>query len=132
MRYVCSFFLLISAPFSPLYAEDTGSISGVVRCERCNNFTGMYVELSMESGGFQMPMQVDVGGDGQFDFRSVPFGTYRLRIVDQRGQSLKDSVVIVNGMNTNVAFDLNRPNSQKPGSGVVSVAKLKHKPVKAP
>jgi len=131
MLYVCSFFLLFFSLFSPLFAEETGSISGVIRCEQCNNFTGMNVELSMESGGFQMPIQVDVGGDGQFDVRDVPFGTYRLRVLDQRGQNLKDSVVIVNGLNTNVAFDLNRPNSQRPGSGVVSLAKLKHKPVKA-
>jgi Flp pilus assembly protein TadD len=131
MRYVCSFFLLISSPFSPLFAEETGSISGVIRCEQCNNFTGMYVELSMESGGFQMPMQVDIGGDGLFNIASVPLGTYRLHVVNQRGQTVKDSVVMVHGLNTNITLDLNTPKSQQPGTGVVSVAKLKHKPVKA-
>jgi Flp pilus assembly protein TadD len=132
MRYVCSVFIAFSALISPLSADDTGSITGEVRCEQCNNFTGMYVVLSGDSGGsMQGMLQADVGIDGRFEVRDIPCGNYTVSLVSERGTELKRTLVMVNGSYTTVSMNLNNPKAQQPGTGTVSVTRLKHKPVKA-
>jgi Flp pilus assembly protein TadD len=132
MRYVCSVFIALSALISPLSADDTGLITGEVRCEQCNNFTGMYVVLSGDSGGsMQGLLQADVDIDGRFEVREIPCGNYTLSLLNERGTELKRSLVIVNGSYTTVSMNLNILKSQKPGTGTVSVTRLKHKPVKS-
>jgi Flp pilus assembly protein TadD len=131
MRYVYSILILFSPLISPVLADGSGTIAGEVRCEQCKIYAGMYVELSGNSGAVEATKQADIGSDGRFELSAVPYGNYKIAVVDQRGVELKRELVIVNNSLTSVLITLNKPKTQKPGTGTVSLAKLKHKPVKA-
>jgi Flp pilus assembly protein TadD len=131
MRHVCPALVLFGALISPLLADESGTIAGEVRCEQCNNFTGMYVEVSNTSAGFQAASQAEVSSNGHFEFRGIPYGNYTLTVFNANGVAMKRELAVVSGGFTNSVITLNTNKTQKPGTGTVSVARLKHKPVKA-
>jgi len=75
-------------------------------------------------------MEVEVGGDGRFEFRRVPYGQYLLTVLDDAGRPVHQETVSVNGQPRPILVEVTRRETARPPSGPVSAAQLLHPPTK--
>jgi tetratricopeptide (TPR) repeat protein len=68
-----------------------------------------------------------VSNSGAFEFLNVPHGLYQIRVITQDGSLLRQEPINVNQMTGEISLALNRVGGERPSSGSVSVARLKHK-----
>lgn len=72
---------------------------------------------------------VDTHSDGVCSFRRVPFGDYRLTVVDPRNQPVIDQLITITQSTPPVSLDLPEPRAdQRPPSGPVSIEELRRPP----
>jgi len=74
--------------------------------------------------------EVPVGGDGQFEFRHILFGDYRLTIVDAAGQPIHQEWLAVHDHQQPIEVAVTVRDEPRPASGTVSVQELLHPPAK--
>src|SRR4051812_38980693 len=105
MPGVClSVLILIS--FLPAFAAN---VAGDVKCESCNNFNGLYVELSGSSRATQSPLRAPVSSDGRFLIGSVPNGEYNLLVTDNTGSILSREFLRVDSISRPVTVRVDQP-----------------------
>ena len=68
--------------------------------------------------------RVTVGGDGSFEFRDVTAGRHALRITTLYGDIICEQMVDVLNYGTELSIRLPKRDSERPGSGTISVREL--------
>jgi tetratricopeptide (TPR) repeat protein len=72
----------------------------------------------------------EVRGDGSFEFRHVPYGNYRLTVLDGGEQPIHEELISVGGQMQPILVEVMRREPQRPPSGTVPAAELLHRPTK--
>ena len=70
-----------------------------------------------------------VGADGRFEFRHVPYGQYRLTVLDA-GKPIHEELIAVRAQQPPIEIEVAAPEHPKPASGTVSARELLHPPAK--
>jgi tetratricopeptide (TPR) repeat protein len=87
------------------------------------------VTLSDLHGGLNV-FAVPVGGDGRFEFRHVPYGDYRLTVLNSAEQPLHEELIAVHNQQQPIEIQLTVREEPRPASGSISAAELLHPPTK--
>ena len=92
---------------------------------------GLFVNLEEVSSHLHIA-QVDVHGNGSFEFRDIPTGDYVLRVTDGRGLTVCQQLVTIRRQAPDLEVRLPERESQGAGGGAatVSVMQLTHPPNK--
>lgn len=88
------------------------------------------VRLTSLHGGLNNVAEAQVGGDGRFEFRRVPFGDYRLTVVDASNRPIYEELITVHEQPQPIDVEVTLQEDPKPASGVVSAQELLHPPTK--
>ncbi len=100
----------------------TGEILGL---GGAHNEAQLYAELA-EQGAVRQRVTVH---RGEFEFRAVEPGRYELRITDAHGEPLAQDFVTISGpAAAPLQIRLREVRRERPVSGVVSLARLRHRP----
>jgi len=102
---------------------DVVSVSGEVETASAPGDSLVVVLTS----GFEMERRADVRSGGDFQFGDVPYGDYELKVTTVYGQVIHREYVSVNSMTNHISVRLSRQRVERPGSGTVSAARLRHK-----
>jgi tetratricopeptide (TPR) repeat protein len=86
------------------------------------------VTLSGLRGGPDIALAA-VGADGRFEFRHVPYGQYRLMVLDA-GKPVHEEMIAVRAQQPPIEIELTEPEDPKPAAGGVSARELLHPPAK--
>jgi Flp pilus assembly protein TadD len=130
MPSVCLFVLILSSVL-PAFAAN---VSGEVVCESCNNFSGLYVELSGPSRKPQAPLRSAVSMDGRFLIVNVANGDYTLVVSNGAGSILTRDSLYVSDIARPVTVRVEssyKISTATNETGPVSVKRLSHKIPKA-
>ena len=84
----------------------------------------LMVELYTFGGRFG---KTAVDSDGSFSFFSVPPGQYDIRVTDIHGNPVAEQTISVHNGFGDVQIRLPEPQEERPASGTVSIAELRHK-----
>lgn len=71
-----------------------------------------------------------VGGDGRFEFRHVPYGEYRLTVLDAAEKLIHEELIVIHERPQPLEVQVTLPQTQQPASGTVSAEELLHPPAK--
>lgn len=74
--------------------------------------------------------EVPVGGDGRFEFRHVPYGDYRLTVVDGGDQPVHQELISVHAQLQPIAINMTSRDEPRPLAGLVTAQELLHPPAK--
>src|SRR2546428_13880996 len=74
-----------------------------------------------------MDRRADVGSGGGFEFSDVPSGQYELRVTTLDGNMIHREYVALNSMTNHISVRLPEQKVERPASGTVSAAMLRHK-----
>jgi tetratricopeptide (TPR) repeat protein len=72
----------------------------------------------------------DLRADGVCPFREVPFGDYRLSVLDSHGGAVYEDVITVGQYGPPIIIQLPKSQQIRPPSGPVSVSELQHPPAR--
>ena len=86
------------------------------------------VTLSGVPGGREVA-SAPVSSDGRFEFRNVPYGEYRLTVLDG-GKSIHEELIAVHNQQPPLEIEVIAPKAAQPASGRVSMRELLHPPTK--
>ena len=92
----------------------------ILRCE---------VKLG-ELHGSRNIAEVPVGADGQFTFRHIPHGEYRLTVLDANQNAVHEEIVAIHDNQQPIILYVKVPEPVRPPSGTVSAGELLHTPTK--
>ena len=129
MLGVC-LFVLILISFLPAFASN---VSGEVICESCNNFKGLYVELSGSTRAVQAPMRAPISSDGRFLIGNVSNGEYTVLVTDSAGSVLTRDSIRIGEMSRPISLRVvqaHQATTATNETGTVSIRRLTHKPPK--
>src|SRR5882762_3713001 len=113
--------LLFMASLCP--AETVHLVRGRVQSEIAHLGSDMLAELeNLDRRGPANHSQV--GGDGSFEFRDVATGRHALRITTLYGDIICEQMVDVFNYGTELSIRLPKRDSERPGSGTISVREL--------
>lgn len=87
------------------------------------------VLLSDLHGGLNS-VSVPVSGDGRFEFHQVPYGEYRLTVVNADQQPVHQELISVHGQLQPIEIQVTERQEPRPASGSVSARELLHPPTK--
>jgi len=88
------------------------------------------VRLSDLHGG-QKVAQASVGGDGRFEFRHIPYGDYRLTVLDDADRLLHEEMISVHDQQQPpIQVEVKLPETPRPAAGTVSAQELLHPPAR--
>jgi tetratricopeptide (TPR) repeat protein len=73
---------------------------------------------------------VQVGGDGRFEFRHVPYGEYRLTVLDASEQAIHQELIDIHQQRQPIEVNVMMRDEPRPASGSISVRELLHPPAK--
>lgn len=73
---------------------------------------------------------VNVGGDGTFVFHRVPYGEYRLTVLDSGDNPIHEELVSVRDKSQPIQVAVDLPETAHPAAGTVSAEELLHPPTK--
>ena len=129
MRYVCLLALAsLSVTVSPLSAQRPGVVRGEVTCDQCSSYAGLVIDLTSST---RRPITaVPVSTNGAFEIHDVRDGAYQVTVRDVRGEVVHQDVVQVSSTSL-VYIAIPAKKVERPVSGTISVARLKHKVPKA-
>jgi tetratricopeptide (TPR) repeat protein len=102
-------------------------VKGELRVSAPPTFRGEVTLNSLQSGPNLAPAAV--GADGRFEFRHVPYGQYRLTVLDA-GKPVHEELIAVHDQQTPVVIEVTVSDAPKPASGSVSARELLHPPSK--
>ena len=74
--------------------------------------------------------EATVGGDGRFEFRHVPYGEYRLTVLDDGEQAVHQELVSVHTQQQPIEISIGSHGESRPSGGLVSAQELLHPPAK--
>jgi Flp pilus assembly protein TadD len=114
------FFFSVSA-----WSAGMVHVRGELTCDSCNYYMGYSVELH-HNGGNRPPERVIVRNTGEFDAR-VPSGDYTLTVVAAGSVVKNEPISLRDGFNSISVRVPSVQRGSKPGSGVISVARMRHK-----
>lgn len=80
--------------------------------------------------GVRNAFAVPVGGDGRFEFRHVPYGDYRLTVLNADDRAVHEELVTVHNQQQPIDVQVTAREEPRPAAGSVSVAELLHPPTK--
>jgi tetratricopeptide (TPR) repeat protein len=100
-----------------------------LECDGCTSYSNLVMELRDSGKNHSNAVPVSVGGSAEF--QSIPEGSYLLTVRDMRGESIHQEMVVVRKHAGPVSIRLPEKKVERPVSGLVSVARLKHKIPKA-
>lgn len=128
---IASAFGLASAqsfPFGHLDRNEEGAVelTGTITHSPGMLVGNLTIEMS-DIGGHGYSMRTVVSADGEFEFSSVPPGSYMLKVLTVNGTEITDQFVDVRDGYSSVQIRLPEPKGAKPGTGTVSVAQLLHR-----
>lgn len=103
------------------------SVKGELRVNAPAAFRGE-VTLSGLRGGPNIG-PATVGADGRFEFRHLPYGQYRLTVLDA-GKPVHEEIIAVRAQQAPIEIEVTEPEEPKPASGTVSARQLLHPPAK--
>src|SRR5437879_1656794 len=86
--------------------------------------SGLVVVLS---ASHEVDRRADVRSGGGFEFWDVPSGQYKLSVTTLNGDTIHHEYVSLNSMTNHISVRLPEQKVQRPASGTVSAAKLRHK-----
>jgi tetratricopeptide (TPR) repeat protein len=72
----------------------------------------------------------DVGGDGRFEFRHVPYGEYNLAVLEGNGRPIHEELISLRGQTQPILVEVPRRENLRPPAGSVPVSRLLHPPAK--
>src|SRR5258708_530117 len=122
----CLSLVLVSlAPFAEAQSQSHNgvSVTGVVATSRAFG-AGLVVVLSSTG---ELDHRADVRSGGAFEFWDVPSGHYELTVTTLYGDVIHREYVAANSMLNHISVRLPETKVERPGSGTVSAAKLRHK-----
>lgn len=94
-----------------------------------SNLLHVQVTLTDLHGGRPFA-EVPVGGDGRFEFRHVPYGEYRLTVLDRGEQPLYQEMIAVHEQQQPIEISVASREESRPAGAVVSAQELLHPPAK--
>jgi tetratricopeptide (TPR) repeat protein len=103
-------------------------VRGALTCDSCNNYTGYSVELQ-EIYGNRAVERAIIRANGEFTVY-VPTGTYILTVVSGGTTVKTETVTVRDGFGSLSVEVPNLEVKQRPATGIISIARLKHKPPK--
>jgi tetratricopeptide (TPR) repeat protein len=127
--YLCclSLALLNLAPYAEAqprsHEHESVSVSGEVETRSAFE-AGLVVVLS---GDGDVDRRADVHSGGEFEFANVPTGHYELKVTTLHGQVIHHEYVSLSSMMNRISVRLPEEQVERPASGTVSAAKLRHK-----
>jgi tetratricopeptide (TPR) repeat protein len=127
MSYIlCLSLVLVSlAPCAEAQFDSRNSVSVSGEVETAGASTaGLVIVLSW---GGELDRRADVRSGGDFDFWDVPSGHYELKVATLHGQVIHSEYVSLNSMTNRISVRLPQEKVERPASGTVSAAKLRHK-----
>ena len=71
-----------------------------------------------------------VSADGRFEFRNVPYGEYRLTVLNSDEQPIHEEFVSVHDQLQPIAVEVSRPEQPRPAAGTVTAQELLHPPTR--
>jgi tetratricopeptide (TPR) repeat protein len=104
-------------------------VRGELTCDSCNYYTGYSVEFHDPTGN-RPPERVLVRNTGEFDAR-VESGDYTLTVMSAGAIVKSENVSVRDALN---AISIGIPNLEggsRPGAGVISISRMRHKVPKA-
>jgi tetratricopeptide (TPR) repeat protein len=87
------------------------------------------VMLSDLQGGRRVA-EVPVGGDGGFEFRHIPYGQYRLTVLDSSEQTVYQEMIAIHEQQQPIDLNVTVREPERPASGVISAQELLHPPTR--
>ncbi len=109
-----------------IWGQDADSVKGEVH----SSIFLRYQVTLRDLHGIRNAFAVPVGGDGQFEFRHVPYGEYRLTVLNGDDQPVHEELVTVHNRQQPMDVQVTAREEPRPASGSVSVAELLHPPAK--
>jgi tetratricopeptide (TPR) repeat protein len=103
------------------------SVKGEVHVSGSTTFRGEVTLGGLRGGPNIAP--ATVGADGRFEFRHLPYGQYRLTVLDA-GKPVHEEVIAVRAQQPPIEIEVAAPEDPKPASGSVSARELLHPPAK--
>jgi predicted Zn-dependent protease len=112
-----------------VFAASNSSLNGEIQGD-FDSYSGLQVELAASTSN-NFVERVQVAPNGQFEFRSVPLGTYEIRVLGPQNELVKRELIHVSDTFNFVTVRLSeRKQVATKGDGTVSLAQLKHRPPK--
>jgi tetratricopeptide (TPR) repeat protein len=96
-----------------------------LECDNCTSYANLVIEL--RDSGKNHSNVVPVSVNGAADFQGIPEGSYLLTVRNMRGDAIHQEVVVVRSHSGPVSIRMPEQKKERPVSGLVSVARLKHK-----
>jgi hypothetical protein len=109
-------------------AEEVQLLCGELRDAGTYGDSGLHAGRS-DSPGHRSSERTFAASDGDFEFRHLQLGLYELRVVDEAGKVITRRNVDVRPQAAPLLIALPERKAQAPG-GTVSIARLRHRPVK--
>ncbi len=126
MRDTCVFLtLLLVLATGNASAARVGTVRGELLCEGCRMFD-LTIELQDMSNRIGSE-RVSVDSGGSFELRGMEEGHYMLTVSNQRGEVLRREPVSLRGQDPSFSVRIDRAPVQKPVSGPISLAQLRHR-----
>jgi tetratricopeptide (TPR) repeat protein len=72
----------------------------------------------------------DVGGDGRFEFRHVPYGEYNLTVLEGDGRPVHQELISLRGQTQPILVEVPRRENLRPPAGSIPLSRLLHPPAK--
>ena len=110
-----------------------GSEADSVKGElRLNSPAAIHGEVKLTSlhGAITGAIATEFHSDGRFEFRHVPYGDYRLTVVDGSNRPIHEEMITVHDRPQPIEVDVTVREEPKPASGAVSAQELLHPPTK--
>jgi tetratricopeptide (TPR) repeat protein len=122
----CLYLLLVSlgpCAEAQFQSRTSATLDGEVETQRGGG-EGLVVVLSSVG---DMDRRADVSSGGSFEFFDIPAGQYQLTITTLQGAVLHSEYVSIHALTNRISLRLHEQEVQRPASGTVSAAKLRHK-----
>lgn len=119
------FFAVLAVPAFAQDGRVISSIRGVVATDE--QLAGNHLTIRLtEVGTHTQAGRAFVGGDGSFEFRNVPAGTYTVEVLASSGESISQEMMSLNSSTDRI--EIRVPGyGNKPGAmGTISVQQLRH------
>ena len=134
MRQRCAWALslltpIVSIGLSSSMAAEIPIVRGQLQMTGSEWVQGLFINLEEASSHLHIA-QVDVHGNGNFEFRDIPSGDYVLRVTDGRGLTVCQQLVTIREQAPDLGIRLPERESHDAGAGAstVSVRQLMHPP----
>ncbi len=130
MRYVCLLAAVSLLPLTPASAEIIPVFRAELTCNGCNSYQDFTVELV--NGNHQAVNRGVASANGAVEFRSVSAGQYFIQVSNRLGDVVHSEVIFIrrHDAGTTIRLPSSKAGTESAKGGVISVARLRHKPIK--